>query len=171
MKEKILHILKEAQGYVSGEALSRMLSVSRSAVWKSINALRKDGYVIDSVTNKGYCLQISPDILSASEVCSGLATKQIGKKLLFFSQVDSTNEELKRQARAGAENGWFAQPNSRPPGKAGLAEAGFPRREREFLQACFCARTSPRRRSRALRLRPGWPSAGRYRSLQAARPK
>ncbi len=123
MKEKILHILKEAQGYVSGEALSRMLSVSRSAVWKSINALRKDGYVIDSVTNKGYCLQISPDILSASEVCSGLATKQIGKKLLFFSQVDSTNEELKRQARAGAENGLVCTAEQQTAGKGRLGRS------------------------------------------------
>ena len=123
MKEKILHILKEAQGYVSGQDLSRMLSVSRSAVWKSINALRKDGYVIDSVTNKGYCLQISPDILSAGEVCNGLATKQIGKKLLFFSRVDSTNEELKRRARTGAESGLVCTAEQQIAGKGRLGRS------------------------------------------------
>ena len=55
MKEKVLLLLKEGE-YISGEKLSEILGVSRTAIWKAINSLRDDGYEIDSVTNKGYKL-------------------------------------------------------------------------------------------------------------------
>ena len=43
MKEKILSLLKEAPGELSGEELSRTLGVSRAAVWKAIEQLRREG--------------------------------------------------------------------------------------------------------------------------------
>lgn len=54
VKEVILKKLKEStQNYVSGEELSNILGVSRTAVWKCINELKKEGYVIDSSSKKG----------------------------------------------------------------------------------------------------------------------
>ena len=44
MKEKILSLLKEAPGELSGEELSRTLGVSRAAVWKAIEQLRREGW-------------------------------------------------------------------------------------------------------------------------------
>ena len=54
-REKVLSLLLE-QGdrYVSGEAMSRALGISRAAVWKAIEALRQEGYVIQSAPNRGY---------------------------------------------------------------------------------------------------------------------
>ncbi|MFR3009092.1 MAG: HTH domain-containing protein [Pseudoruminococcus massiliensis] len=43
MKEKVLLLLKEGE-YISGEKLSEILGVSRTAIWKAINSLRDDGY-------------------------------------------------------------------------------------------------------------------------------
>ena len=54
MKAKILQVLREADGYVSGQQLCEQFGVSRTAVWKAINQLREMGYEIDSVSNKGY---------------------------------------------------------------------------------------------------------------------
>ena len=51
---KILDILRNSNGYISGAQISEQLNISRSAVWKSITALKKSGYTIDAVTNKGY---------------------------------------------------------------------------------------------------------------------
>ena len=34
MKEKILRMLKETEGYVSGQEICELLGVSRTAVWK-----------------------------------------------------------------------------------------------------------------------------------------
>ena len=42
--------------FVSGEEISKQLYVSRNAVWKAINSLRADGFIIDAAQNKGYQL-------------------------------------------------------------------------------------------------------------------
>ncbi|WP_027400211.1 HTH domain-containing protein [Anaerovorax odorimutans] len=56
-KDKVLKILEENKGNsVSGENLAEIIGVSRSAVWKAINELRKEGYFIEAITNKGYYL-------------------------------------------------------------------------------------------------------------------
>ena len=44
MKAKILQVLRETDGYVSGQQLCEQFHVSRTAVWKAINQLREMGY-------------------------------------------------------------------------------------------------------------------------------
>lgn len=105
MKTRILKELKEAEGYISGQNLCDKLQVSRTAVWKHIKALKEEGYQIDSVTNKGYCLVGSPDILSEEAVSSCNQSKWMGKNLICFDTLDSTNLEIRRQAEAGAPHG------------------------------------------------------------------
>ena len=75
MKEKILKCLRETEDYVSGQELCRMLDVSRTAIWKVMNQLKDEGYVIDAVKNKGYKLIQTPDIVTAEEVDSLLETE------------------------------------------------------------------------------------------------
>ena len=53
MKASILSALYEADGYVSGQQLCDKLAVSRTAVWKVMNQLKEEGYVIESVPRKG----------------------------------------------------------------------------------------------------------------------
>ncbi len=98
MKNKILSILKNAGGYVSGQKLSNELNVSRTAVWKHINSLKNDGYNIASVTNKGYRLMPDCDILNANEITEALKTSFIGTNVIFYDTVDSTNNEAKRHS-------------------------------------------------------------------------
>lgn len=105
MKEEILRRLRGGDGYVSGEELSEKLEVSRTAVWKNINALREAGYKIESVTNRGYRLLSRPDIISEEEIASGLKTKVLAQNIYCSQSVDSTNEEAKRQALRGAPDG------------------------------------------------------------------
>lgn len=105
IKEQILKQLRESDGFVSGEELSARLKVSRTAVWKSINALRDVGYEIESSTNRGYLLKACPDILTAEEIEAGLETEYLGRKAYCHESLDSTNEEAKRQGLRGAENG------------------------------------------------------------------
>ena len=40
MKTKILKILRNADGFVSGQAICESLGVSRTAVWKVMNLMR-----------------------------------------------------------------------------------------------------------------------------------
>ena len=53
MKTEILKMLREADGYLSGQQLCEHLGVSRTAVWKIIGQLKAEGYRIEAVRNKG----------------------------------------------------------------------------------------------------------------------
>ena len=99
MKNKILQLLKEKNDFVSGQALCEKFNVSRTAVWKAINSLKETGYVIESVTNKGYKLISSPDIVSEAEIKSNLKTSLIGKEIIVLESVGSTNDYIKENAQ------------------------------------------------------------------------
>ena len=105
-REKVLSLLLE-QGdrYVSGEAMSRALGISRAAVWKAIEALRQEGYVIQSAPNRGYRLENAPDRVREGELSGPLAGCRVGGSLMCLETIDSTNTEAKRQAMAGAPDG------------------------------------------------------------------
>ena len=104
MKTKILNALRKSDGYVSGQALCNMLGVSRTAVWKVINQLKEEGYVIEAVQNKGYHITQYPDILTSSEIMSQLtcvdtgSTTGIIREVVYYDETDSTNNEAKRAA-------------------------------------------------------------------------
>ena len=105
MKNQLLIMLKQNTDYISGEAISDSLDVSRSAIWKVINKLKNEGYIIEAKTNKGYKLISVPDIISEQELKDGLRTKYIGQKIFAFDEIGSTNEQAKKQAGSGAING------------------------------------------------------------------
>ena len=103
-KDKVLQALRMADGFLSGEAISGELGISRSAVWKAINGLREMGYEIDSVTNRGYRLTGTPDILTEESIRSFL-TGSLISEVHALKTVDSTNNEAKRWAQQGAPHG------------------------------------------------------------------
>lgn len=98
MKHKVIERLHEVKGFISGEKLSVEFGLSRTAIWKHINSLRADGYEIESVTKKGYRLISSPDLINYDEVKRELKTQIIGKTLLHFESLGSTNDEAKEKA-------------------------------------------------------------------------
>jgi BirA family biotin operon repressor/biotin-[acetyl-CoA-carboxylase] ligase len=101
MKEKILALLLETDGFISGEEMSRRLNVSRTAIWKNIKKLKEDGYQIESITNKGYRLKGTPDKLVSEEI-KFLLNSQLIQEVFVYDTIDSTNTEAKRQASKGA---------------------------------------------------------------------
>ncbi len=122
MKEIIIKKLKESKhDYVSGEELSSILGVSRTAVWKCINELKKEGYVIDSSSKKGYKLCYVPDIINPWEIKEGLDTNIIGKDIHCFFEVDSTNNHAKTLAQDGCDDGTvvLAERQTRGRGRLG----------------------------------------------------
>lgn len=94
VKEKLLACLEQQPGvYLSGEKLAADLKCSRAAVWKSVKSLRKEGYEIDSITNRGYALLSSGDLLSRERIgeLAGLESP-----VLVEEDVVSTNHLLKK---------------------------------------------------------------------------
>mgnify|MGYP000084405843 CR=1 FL=1 len=69
VKQEVLAALDAVRGrYISGQELAAQLGVSRTAVWKAVAALRRDGIPIKAVTNRGYTLAQSVDVLNAAAV-------------------------------------------------------------------------------------------------------
>ena len=98
MREKILEvILDNEKEFISGEELSKKLRISRTAIWKHIRILRSQGYNIESVNKKGYRLVDEPtDLLNPQNIYRNLKTKFIGKNVLHFETIDSTNDYAKK---------------------------------------------------------------------------
>lgn len=120
MQEKIVHFLKQAEGYVSGEEMSEQLSISRAAVWKYIDQLRHDGYSIAAVPHLGYKLESSPDKLLPAEISFGLKTKFMGKDIIALDTVDSTMDEAFRLGMEGAVEGTVVCAESQTKGRGRL---------------------------------------------------
>lgn len=114
-----MDILKNAGGYISGERISETLGVTRAAVWKHIKNLRSDGYVIESVTNKGYRLVLTPDKLSAYEITRGLGTEFIGQRLFLYDETDTTNERAKASCSAPDGSVFIAEAQTAGKGTRG----------------------------------------------------
>ena len=117
MKAKILQVLREADGYVSGQQLCEQFGVSRTAVWKAINQLREQGYEIDSVSNKGYCIRSTPDLLGKNELLSLQKTAWIGHRLESFDVIGSTNTTAMQRAEEGAPHGTLVVADRQDSGK------------------------------------------------------
>ncbi len=81
-------------GCVSGEEMSRCLGITRSAVWKNINELRREGWQIESSTKRGYMLKIPEDALSRLSP----STEFVGRNLVWTYSCESTNSEAKRRS-------------------------------------------------------------------------
>ncbi|MCY1077662.1 biotin--[acetyl-CoA-carboxylase] ligase [Archangium lansingense] len=105
-QEIILGFLADGRDeFLSGEALSAKLGLSRTAVWKHVQSLREKGYRIDAVPARGYRLVDVPDRLSPLELAPLLSTHHLGQSIHFHESLPSTNEAAFRLAQDGAEHG------------------------------------------------------------------
>jgi len=106
-KEEILKKLRDAKGFVSGQELCTYYGVSRTAIWKAVRQLEKDGYVIEAQNNKGYRLveNDNADLFSKVEIESRMQTKWVGRNLVFHKETGSTNIDAKELAEKGEAAG------------------------------------------------------------------
>lgn len=109
---------------MSGEAISETLGLSRAAVWKAVDGLRKDGYEIQAKTGLGYSLTQAPDVLTQEElrhhIPDGLT---VGQTLETLDTVDSTNTYLKNKATQGAPHGMVVVAEHQSAGRGRMARA------------------------------------------------
>ena len=99
LQDEILALLRaEPLAYRSGEEMSRRLGVSRAAVWKAVEGLRRAGYEIVSAPNRGYRLSAAPDDLRSGQLSAVLSGHLVGREVVCLDCVDSTNSEVKRRA-------------------------------------------------------------------------
>ena len=127
-KDRVLELLEQNRGKsVSGEMIAGTLGVSRNAVWKAINELRDDGYSIDAVTNKGYCLSNGNDIVSVHGIKPFLSENgsKFADKIRIYKSLESTNKTAKELAVAGAEHGTVVISESQTLGRGRHSRSFF----------------------------------------------
>jgi len=126
VRNTILELLRNhGDDYLSGEDISRQLSVSRTAVWKHIQALKQSGYEIESHTRLGYRLRVVPDRLRPEEIIPHFKTKWMGKRILYFDELGSTNIEARNEAQRGAPEGTIIIAETQKSGKGRLARGWY----------------------------------------------
>lgn len=106
LKQKVLQQLRGSGSPVSGQQMSRELGVSRAAVWKAVEALRRQGYEIESVPRQGYRLQTATRALCAAEILAALPAEHPWReRVQVLDCVESTNTLAKALAAQGAPAG------------------------------------------------------------------
>ena len=112
MRKRILRALYQAKGYISGELISKRLGISRVAVWKHIQTLKREGYIIDA-SPKGYKLISSPDLLLPDEFIG------LRQKVYYLKEVSSTMDVAKKLAKRGEEAIVIAETQTSGRGRLG----------------------------------------------------
>lgn len=118
-RQTMLALLRGHPGeFVSGEVVSEQLGLSRAAIWKAVDALRKAGYVIEARTGQGYRLVSAPDVLTEEEIRSCLPRGlSLAGELYCYGEIDSTNNQAKKLALSGAPEGAVVIADSQTAGR------------------------------------------------------
>lgn len=96
IKTDVLNFLQNnISNYLSGQKLSEELKVSRAAVCKAVGQLRREGYVIEAVTNKGYRMAADGEPVNAETLRLALPAKLRNITITAFAKTDSTNTQAR----------------------------------------------------------------------------
>ncbi len=124
VKDELLKLLYfYPSNYISGEKLARRLGISRNAVYKHIQELRKEGYDIQACTNRGYALQVINDVLSPAELVRFFPMEK--EKIRIFSSLPSTNATAKEMAACGAPEGTLCIAETQTKGRGRMSRQFF----------------------------------------------
>jgi len=122
LEARILRLFKKSRGsFLSGEDISAQMKITRSAVWKHIEKLRTLGYEFDAVPHLGYSLRKVPDKVYDFEIASSIDSGLLGKSIVYYDSVDSTNTAAYLLAKEGAKEGTVVVAESQKKGKGRLA--------------------------------------------------
>ena len=126
VKKQVLATFENNKGkYLSGAEIAEQLSVSRNAVWKAVKSLQDEGYNIEAVTNKGYCLSEDTDILSSQSIGKYLPPEFAHYQIQVHKVVDSTNNLLRQLSQEGAPEGTVVIAENQTAGKGRLSRRFF----------------------------------------------
>lgn len=105
LEDKVLDILlSNAGSYISGAEIASALGVSRMAVSKAVNNLKKKGHVIRSHPRLGYCYVDADDLLYLEEYLRDLSTR-LRYRVVYFEEATSTQDIARSLANTGVEEG------------------------------------------------------------------
>ena len=119
-KKTVIDILRDNPGFVSGEAMSAKLGISRNAVHKHVKSLRARGYQILGVSRRGYRLEDEPCRLSMGRITDRTEKSAFGRSFRYYDEIESTNAEAKSLANSGAPEGTVVIAEAQSAGRGRL---------------------------------------------------
>lgn len=124
LRSKVMEAFSRAEGeFVSGQEMADYIGCSRTAVWKHIEDLRNDGYILEAVRRKGYRLLSVPEKVSANEIQMALETKRLGRVIHYEESVDSTQKIAHSLANRGAVEGTLVVAEEQTTGRGRLSRS------------------------------------------------
>ncbi|MBO9128220.1 biotin--[acetyl-CoA-carboxylase] ligase [Bacillus sp. 165] len=126
IRKQLLEIFSEADGeFVSGQTISEQLGCSRTAVWKHMEDLRKEGYELEAVRRLGYKIAKKPDKVTGNEIQLGLQTSFIGRNVYYEDTVDSTQKIAAGLAYEGVSEGTVVVAEQQTSGRGRLSRKWY----------------------------------------------
>ncbi|RST73644.1 biotin--[acetyl-CoA-carboxylase] ligase [Siminovitchia acidinfaciens] len=124
IRQQLIEALSDADGkFLSGQALAEIIGCSRTAIWKHIEELRKDGFVLEAVRNKGYRIIGTPENMTENEILFGLETERFGRSVHYFDSLESTQKAAYQLAYDGAPEGTLVIAEEQTSGRGRLGRA------------------------------------------------
>jgi BirA family transcriptional regulator, biotin operon repressor / biotin---[acetyl-CoA-carboxylase] ligase len=125
-RKKLLELFSNAKGdFISGQKISEILGCSRTAVWKHIEDLRKEGFELEAVRRLGYRITKTPDKITANEIQLGLKTEAFGRHIYYEEEVDSTQKIAHKLAYEGAAEGTLVVAELQKAGRGRMDRAWY----------------------------------------------
>lgn len=126
IRAKLLEAFSKADGeFISGQKISDYIGCSRTAVWKHMEELRKEGYELEAVRRLGYRITKKPDKISSNEIQLGLKTQMMGRYIHFEEIVSSTQKIARNLANEGVEEGTIVVADQQTNGKGRMARVWY----------------------------------------------
>lgn len=126
VKQEVLRLLEEHRlEPISGQNIAELLNVSRSAIWKSIKSLEKEGHKINATTNKGYQLQIESDVITKPGISYYLEDLYKNNPIYLYDSLLSTNITAKQLASEQVPEGTLVVSNEQTKGRGRLGRSFF----------------------------------------------
>ncbi|PLT34896.1 biotin--[acetyl-CoA-carboxylase] ligase [Bacillus sp. V5-8f] len=126
VRTKLIEAFSKADGkFISGQEIAEYIGCSRTAVWKHIEDLRSEGYILEAVRKKGYRIVSKPEKVTANEIQLGLSTEIFGKNVHYEETVDSTQKIAHRLAGSGVPEGTLVVAEEQTFGKGRLSRSWY----------------------------------------------
>lgn len=121
VRTKLIEAFSNANGtFISGQQIADYIGCSRTAVWKHIEELRTEGFIVEAVRNKGYRIIFTPEKVTANEIQLGLQTKTLGKTIHYEESVETTQKIAHKLASGGVPEGTLVVAEEQLGGKGRL---------------------------------------------------
>ncbi|MEH6941582.1 biotin--[acetyl-CoA-carboxylase] ligase [Bacillus sp. JJ722] len=122
IRKKLLEAFAQAgDEFISGQKIAELTGASRTAVWKHIEDLRSEGYVLEAVRKKGYRIVSVPEKMSADSIRLHLKSKILGQQIYYYDSLDSTQKVANELANSTGVEGTIVVADEQTSGRGRLA--------------------------------------------------